>query len=70
MSAAEALASLQAEIAALIDERNRLRSALQAIVADAEPISAQMGNDITEYYTVTYEPLIEQARKVLKESGK
>jgi hypothetical protein len=40
MSAAEALATLQAEMAALVSERNRYRAALQAFVERGAKLSA------------------------------
>jgi hypothetical protein len=43
MSAAEALASLQAEMAALVSERNRLRAGLQGIFAQTAKHSRQWG---------------------------
>jgi len=63
MIAAEALASLQAEMAALVAERNRYRAALQAFV--------ERGNKVSGF-PAAYEPWIGElvnARALLREKA-
>lgn len=64
MSAAEALASLKAEISALIDERNRLRSALHHSDAWVSQYETMPGHDAAARF------MLSVIRAALKESGK